>query len=104
MSERYLQSQGMRQREASYYARTKDRVYLGVGSYGSDQARYEYLTIAVACICIHLYVCIYEFYRAGLCYRMSLTGVDRDLIAQVLKHIHTYLHTVTPKSFAKCDI
>lgn len=53
-------SSGMTARENAYLSDTGDRVYFGVGSYGSDTS------------------------RAGLCYRMSVTGVDRDLIAQVI--------------------
>ena len=53
-------SAGMQQREANYLARTGDRVYFGVGSYGSDPT------------------------KAGLCYRVSTDTVDRDLIVQVV--------------------
>ena len=47
-------------REAAFTSRTKDKVYFGVGAYGNVQQ------------------------RAGFCYRMSLKGVDRDVIAQVI--------------------
>ena len=54
-------SKGMQRREEQYYNRTSgDSVYFGVGSYGSDGS------------------------RAGLCYRITATGVDRDLIVQVI--------------------
>lgn len=53
-------SAGMQQREANYLTRTGDKVYFGVGSYGSD------LT------------------KAGLCYRVTTDTVDRDLIVQVI--------------------
>jgi len=50
----------MQRREAVYSYDTKDSVYFGVGSYGSDES------------------------RGGLCYRMSVAGIDRDIIAQVI--------------------
>ena len=54
-------SHGMTVREQQYFNRTNgDSVYFGVGSYGNDPS------------------------RAGLCYRISATGVDRDLIVQVI--------------------
>ena len=53
-------SAGMKQREAAYLARTGDRVFFGVGSYGSDPS------------------------KAGLCYRVTTDTVDRDLIVQVI--------------------
>ena len=51
-------SVGMKNREATYTSRTGDTVYFGVGSYGNDQT------------------------RAGKCYRISATNLDRDLIVQ----------------------
>jgi len=53
-------SVAMQAREASYLAATGDSVYFGVGSYGNDQS------------------------RAGKCYRITASGVDRDLIVQVV--------------------
>jgi len=50
----------MQQREADFLAATGQSVYFGVGSYGNNQV------------------------RAGLCYRISLASVDRDLIVQVV--------------------
>ena len=46
-------------REKSFKQRTGVDVYFGVGSYGNDQT------------------------RAGLCYRVTVTGVQTDLIVQV---------------------
>ena len=53
-------SAAMQAREQSYFAATGDAVYFGVGSYGNDQT------------------------RAGKCYRISASGIDRDLIVQVV--------------------
>jgi hypothetical protein len=50
----------MHARQQSFFAATADNVYFGVGSYGNDQT------------------------RAGLCYRITASGVDRDLIVQVV--------------------
>ena len=50
----------MKAREQSYFDRTGDSVYFGVGSYGNDQT------------------------RAGNCYRVTAGSVDRDLIVQVV--------------------
>lgn len=50
----------MQARELSYTSRTGDSVYLGVGSYGNKNV------------------------RAGKCYRITATGVDRDLLVQVV--------------------
>ena len=50
----------MKQRELDFLAATGESVYFGVGSYGNNQA------------------------RAGLCYRISVASVDRDLIVQVV--------------------
>lgn len=47
-------------REASFLARTGNKVYLGVGSYGNDNA------------------------NAGYCVRITTNYVDRDIIAQVV--------------------
>lgn len=48
------------ERESSFYNSTGQRVYFGVGSYGNDQT------------------------RAGKCYRITASGIDRDLIVQVV--------------------
>ena len=53
-------SQGNQQREASFLKRTGNDVYFGVGSYGNIQS------------------------RGGLCYRVSVTSVKKDLIVQVI--------------------
>ena len=50
----------MQAREKAFFAATGEKVYFGVGSYGNDQT------------------------RAGLCYRITASGVDRDLIVQVV--------------------
>jgi len=50
----------MKQREAQFKASTGQSVYFGVGSYGNNQA------------------------RAGLCYRIQVASVDRDMIVQVV--------------------
>jgi hypothetical protein len=49
-------------REASYLAMTGESVYFGVGSYGSNQ------------------------FAGGLCYRMTTSSIDRDLIVQVVNY------------------
>lgn len=53
-------SQANQQREASFLQRTGQDVYFGVGSYGNVQS------------------------RGGLCYRVSVTSVKKDLIVQVI--------------------
>lgn len=49
-----------KQREAAFLARTGNDVYFGVGSYGNNQA------------------------RGGLCYRVSVSSVEKDLLVQVV--------------------
>jgi hypothetical protein len=51
-------SVGMKGREATYASRTGDNVFFGVGSYGNDQT------------------------RAGKCYRITASNLDRDIIVQ----------------------
>ena len=53
-------SEGMKERERLYKTETADDVYFGVGSYGSDSS------------------------RGGQCYRLTVSGVDKDLIVQVI--------------------
>lgn len=52
----------MRQRESSFLGRTGQSVYFGVGSFGSSKS------------------------LAGNCYRLSLVGVNRDFIVQVVNY------------------
>jgi len=53
-------SSAMQEREANFLIETGEKVYFGVGSYGNDLS------------------------RAGLCYRLTVNGIDRDLIVQVI--------------------
>eukprot|EP01038_Epipyxis_sp_PR26KG_P006175 gene6175-8505_t len=53
-------SHAMKQKEASFNATTGQKVYFAVGSYAYDTT------------------------RAGLCYRMTVQGLDRDIIGQVI--------------------
>ena len=47
-------------REESFYQRTGQQVYFGVGSYGNNAS------------------------RAGQCYRISVSSVSRDILVQVV--------------------
>ena len=50
----------MVEREADFAVQTGQNVFFGLGSYGKDEK------------------------NAGLCYRMSVFGIDRDLIVQII--------------------
>lgn len=66
-------SAGMKAREDSYNMANKDSVYFAVGAYGSDPS------------------------RGGLCYRITVPGTDRDIIAQV--HTSPSSFPCTPENF-----